>query len=41
MNLAKSLIVSEKKNSIIAHLCSELAGFGQKSDQILPSGKPD
>jgi hypothetical protein len=46
MNLAKSLIVSkklffssEKTFSIIAHLCSEMAVFGRKSDQILPTGK--
>jgi hypothetical protein len=30
-----------KTFSIIAHLCSEMAVFGQKSAQILPSGKPD
>jgi hypothetical protein len=40
MNLAKPLIVSEKTFPIIAHLCSELAVFGRKSVQILPSGKP-
>jgi hypothetical protein len=31
MNLAKSLIVSEKTISIIAHLCSDMAIFGRKS----------
>jgi hypothetical protein len=30
MNLAKSLIVSGKTISIIAHLCSETAVFGRK-----------
>jgi hypothetical protein len=42
MNLAKSLIVSEKNFfNHRAPLCSEMALFGQKSVQILPSGKPD
>jgi hypothetical protein len=31
MNLAKSLIVSEKTIVITAHLCSEMAVFGRKS----------
>jgi hypothetical protein len=34
---AKSLILSEKAFSIIAHLCSEMVVFGRK----LPSGKLD
>jgi hypothetical protein len=38
---AKSLIVSKKTFSIIMHLCSEMAVFGRKSVQFLPSGKPD
>jgi hypothetical protein len=29
MNLAKSLIVSEKNYLITAHLCSEMAVFGR------------
>jgi hypothetical protein len=41
MNLAKSLIVLEKTIPIIAHLCSEMAIFGQKSVPFLPSGFRD
>jgi hypothetical protein len=41
MNLAKSPIVSEKAFSIIAHLCSEMAVFGRKSELLLPSGFRD
>jgi hypothetical protein len=38
---AKSLIVSEKTISIIAHLCSETAVFRQKSAPFQPSGYVD
>jgi hypothetical protein len=41
MNLAKSVIVSEKTILIIAHLCSEMAVFGQKSALFLPTGLID
>jgi hypothetical protein len=41
MNLEKNLSCRKKTISIIAHLCSEMAVFGQKSVLFLPSGFRD
>jgi hypothetical protein len=38
---ARSLIGQKKTFSIIAHLCSEMAVFGQKSILFLPPGLID